>query len=100
MPLYRYSCPRCGDFEKRAGLDDASLPCRCGETAKRAPFSGGVGVIVEGRLLPTSPGDAVEGTRKSLRKSGWDYDRAMTAIRTNTTRDRNGNRVVNTKAIA
>lgn len=100
MPLYRFSCPACGDFEKRAGFEDSSVLCRCGGAALRSPFSGGVGVIVEGRLLPTAPADVLDGVAKNLRRTGWDYDRAMTGIRKNTTRDRDGNRVVNTEGLA
>lgn len=99
MPIYRFSCSTCGDFERKAGYEDSTLACQCGETAKRAPYSGGVGVQVEGRLLPADPGEAQALQLKKTRESGWDYDRSMSLIRKNTFRDKEGHLQVNTQGV-
>lgn len=40
MPRYDYRCDACGVFERLAGRDDGYVPCVCGRTARRQPFSG------------------------------------------------------------
>jgi putative FmdB family regulatory protein len=95
MPTYEYRCAHCGPFEKRAGYEDRSAPCRCGGAATRAPFSGSTGVIVEGRLLPTNPVEKQQHDFKKLRESGWDRDRAITGIRKNIKTDKEGHKHFN-----
>lgn len=99
MPVYRFSCGSCGDFEKRAGYEDSTLSCSCGGVATRAPYSGSVGVHVEGRVLPTNPVEMQQHTLKKTRESGWDYDRSMSLIRKNTARDKEGHLKVNTAGV-
>ena len=93
MPIYLYQCPGCkGGFEQRGGYDAASAECQCGATATRAPFSGGVGLVVEGRVLITDPLYAQDKQFKDLRKSGWDGDRAISKMRKNIKTDPQGNK--------
>lgn len=99
MPIYRYSCKSCGDFEKRAGYEDASASCRCGGAATRAPYSGQLNVHVEGRVLPTNPVEMQQHEFKELRKSGWDADRALSGIRKNITTDKEGHKHFNAEAM-
>lgn len=35
MPIYDYSCEKCGVFERIAGINEARLPCDCGREASR-----------------------------------------------------------------
>jgi putative FmdB family regulatory protein len=95
MPIYQYRCEACGPFDKRAGYEDRSIPCRCGGAATRAPFSDSAGVIVEGRLLPTNPVEKQQHEFKKLRESGWDRDRALTGIRKNIKTDKEGRKHFN-----
>ena len=99
MPFYVYSCPQCGEFEKRAGFEDSSLSCRCGGRAQRAPFSGSAGIVVAGRHLPTDPVEKEQHTFKELRKSGWDGDRAMTLVRKNVKTNPEGHKFLDVKAM-
>ena len=99
MPIYRFSCGSCGDFEKRAGYEDSSLACQCGGVAKRAPYSGSVGIHVEGRVLPTNPVEKQQDLLKKNRAKGWDYDRSMSLLRKNTFRDKEGHLQVNAQKV-
>lgn len=96
MPVYEYRCAQCGPFEKRAGYEDASCSCRCGGVANRAPYSGSVGVFVEGRVLPTSPAEQQNYQLNQARAQGWDYDRSMSLIRKNVATDKEGRKHINT----
>lgn len=99
MPFYVFRCEACGPFEKRASYEDAFLPCRCGGSARRAPYSGSLSIHVEGRALPTNPVEKQAHEFKKVRESGWDYDRSMSLIRKNSFRDKEGHLQVNTQAV-
>lgn len=99
MPFYEYSCSCGRSFEARGSYNDSLKPCQCGGEAQRLPFSPGVGMMVEGRVLITDPEYAREKAIQDLRKSGWDGDRAISHIRKSMKEDREGRKFLDPVAV-
>lgn len=83
MPTYLYLCD-CGcSLEKRAPFSAEIQACpECGEAARRRPFYSEYSIHVVGGTIP--PGGTVERNdydKKTLKRRGWDYDRALEHVR-------------------
>ena len=97
MPFYSYDCPTHGTFERRAGSDDVSIPCKCGKDSLRQAIYR-PNVVIAGQSMPrTDDLYSVQAEYdKEVKKRGWNYDRALTEIRANRTYDAEGQMYIDT----
>lgn len=94
MPLYDFRCRAHGAFEATVGRGCSVQPCpRCGKDSARelsVPY-------IAGQTVARSIPDADyrhEAALRASRKSGWDVDRAVRAMRKSVREDSAGNRSV------
>ncbi len=97
MPLYTYTCPACGRYDRLGGYNDVIIACGCGQVATRSEVYR-TSNIMAGQSLPRPEDTASVNDEygKELRKRGWGKDRAHTELRAARTVDKDGNLGVDT----
>ena len=82
IPIYDFTCKKCGTYERRAGYEDATVTCdTCEGTAARVQVYR-QNLVVDPAMPPRENMVEVQGALDTeMRKIGWDGDRAVDELR-------------------